>query len=171
MKLYEINQQIAALIDRLDIDYETGEIGEGTDEILKELDALEMERTDILTYLAKLVLNTRSDAAALKAEEQRLKERRQRLEKRDARLMEILDRECHGEKTDLGIATVNYRKTSRVEVSDSAAAVEWLKTNAHDNCYRTPAPEVNKADVKKLLNAGCEVPGTALIEDYSCSLK
>ena len=171
MKLYEINQQIAALIDRLDIDYETGEIGEGTDEILKELDALEMERTDILTYIAKLVLNTRSDVAALKAEEQRLKERRQRLEKRDAKLMEILDRECHGEKTDLGIATVNYRKTSRVEVSDSAVAVEWLKANAHDNCYRTPAPEVNKADVKKLLNAGCEVPGTALIEDYSCSLK
>ncbi|WP_068540660.1 siphovirus Gp157 family protein [Olegusella massiliensis] len=75
MKLYEINQQIAELIDRIDIDCETGEIGESTDEVLKELDALEMERTDILTYLAKLVLNTRSDVAALKAEEARLKER------------------------------------------------------------------------------------------------
>lgn len=171
MKLYEVNHKIAELADRLDIDYETGEVGEGTDEILKELDALEMERTDILTYLAKLVLNCRSDAAALKAEEARLKERRQKLERKDLRLMEILDRECHGEKTDLGVATLCYRKTSRVEVSDSDSAIGWLKANGHDECYRTPAPEVNKSDIKKLLTAGCKVPGTKLIEDYSCSLR
>ena len=59
--------------------------------------------------LARLDLNARSDVAALKEEEQRLKERRQRAEARKDRLMAVLDRDCGGKKTDLGIATLIYR--------------------------------------------------------------
>lgn len=171
MKLYEINEEILRLAEQVEIDEETGEVLCDIDAITESIDSLQMERRSILEYLAKLVLNTRAEAAALKAEEQRLKEHRLRLEKKEDRLMAILDRECGGEKTDLGVATFSYRKTSRLEVSDPQTAVEWLRDNEYTDCYRIPAPEVSKADVKRLIAHGETVPGCAVVEDYSCSLK
>ena len=130
-----------------------------------------MKRMDVLEYLAKCVLNYRSDITALKAEEQRLKERRQLIERKEEHLMQILDRECAGEKTDLGVATLNYRKTTRVVVQDAKAAIQWLTENGHPDCCRIPDPEVSKSDVGRLLKAGTEVPGVHLISSLSCSLK
>ena len=85
--------------------------------------------------------------------------------------MEILDRECGGEKTDCGVATVCYRKTTKVEVDDDAVAITWLIDNGHTQCYKVPTPEISKTEVKKLLTAGTEIPGVALVQDYSCSLR
>lgn len=50
MKLYEVNAAIQSALDRLDFDPETGEIGENTEAVLEELDALEMERDGILEW-------------------------------------------------------------------------------------------------------------------------
>ena len=169
MKLYEVNQLIEGIFEQL-VDPETGEVVEN-EALLAQLDSLQMERNRILEYLAKLVLNTRSQMAALKEEEKRLKERRASLERKDSRLMEILDRECAGEKTDCGVATVCYRKTTKVEVGDDTAAISWLMENGHSQCYRVPAPEISKTEVKKLLSAGTDIPGVALVQDYSCSLR
>lgn len=171
MKLYEINEEILRLTDQISVDEETGEILCDMDAITAGIEALQMERRSILEYLAKLVLNLRSEAAAVKAEEARLRDRRSRLEKKEARLMQILDRECGGEKTDLGVATLNYRRTTRVDVTDAAKAVSWLKRRKLLDCFRIPAPEVAKTEVKKLLTAGTRVPGCALVEDRSYSLK
>ena len=171
MKLYEINAEILRLTDQIEFDEETGEILCDIDAIYDEIGALQMEKKSILEYLAKIVLNLRAKAAAVKSEEQRLKERRDRLTKKEERLMKILDRECAGEKTDLGVATFSYRKTSHVAVSDAAKAIRWLKRNKHLDCFRVPAPEVAKTEVKKLINAGTKVPGCAVVEDYSCSLR
>ena len=171
MKLYEINEEILRLTDQITVDEETGEIAGDVDAVCAQIDALQMERRSILEYLAKLVLNLRADITALKAEEERLRDRRSRLEKKVERLLQILDRECDGEKTELGVATLQYRKTSRVEVLDAAKAVSWLKRRKLTDCFRIPAPEVAKAAVKKLLTAGTMVPGCSLVEDRSYSLK
>lgn len=171
MKLYEINEEILRLTDQIAVDEETGEVLCDMDAITAGIEALQMERRSILEYLAKLVLNLRSEAAAVKAEETRLRDRRSRLEKKEGRLMQILDRECGGEKTDLGVATLNYRRTTRVDVTDVAKAVSWLKRRKFLDCFRIPAPEVAKTEVKKLLTAGTKVPGCALVEDRSYSLK
>lgn len=170
MKLYEINTQIMTLLDQLEPDPETGEIPSNEEEIIAQINALTMKRDDILQYLAKLILNCRAESAALKAEEERLKARRNRLEAREERLIAILDREC-GETTDLGVATLSYRKTSRVEVIDEAKAVSWLKRHKFTDAFRVPAPTVYKTEVKKLLAAGQKVPGCKVVEDRSCSLK
>lgn len=169
MKLYEVNQAIEGIFSLL-VNPETGEVIPD-EALLAQLESLQMERSRILEYLAKLVLNTRAQVAGLKEEEKRLKERRSLLERKDDRLMAILDRECNGEKTDCGVATVSYRKTSRVEVDDDTAAISWLMQNGHPQCYKVPAPEISKAEVKKLLSAGTVVPGVALVQDYSCSLR
>lgn len=171
MKLYEINEQILRLTDQITVDEETGEVLCDMDSVCRQLAALQMERQSILEYLAKLVLNLRAEAAALKAEENRLHERRSHKEKKIDRLLQILDRECAGEKTDLGVATLQYRKTSRVEVLDVTKAVNWLKRRKLTDCFRIPAPEVAKAEVRKLLSSGTKVPGCALVEDRSYSLK
>ena len=122
MKLHEINAEILRLTDAIEFDEETGEILGDTDELFTQIQSLQMEKS-ILEYLAKLVLNIRSEAAAVKTEEQRLKARRDRLAKKEECLMKVLDRECASEKTDHGVATFSYRKTSHVDVSDAAKAV------------------------------------------------
>ena len=170
MKLYEVNAAIQELLLMLEPDPETGEVA-ATDDIIEQLGQLEMERSAILEYLAKVVLDTRAGIDALKNEEKRLKERRLAMERKDERLMQILDRECAGQKTDCGVATICYRKTTRVEVSDDQTAITWLMENGHYNCYKQPAPEVSKSEVKKLLQGGTEVPGLALVQDLSCSLR
>jgi len=169
MKLYEVNQLIADIFEQL-VNPETGEVIPD-EALLAQLDSLQMERSRILEYLAKLVLNTKADAAALKEEEQRLKERRATMDRKVERLMAILDRECAGEKTDCGVATVCYRRTTKVDVADSKTAISWLKANGYDSCYKQPEPEVSKTEVKKLLQGGTEVPGITLTQDLSCSLR
>lgn len=170
MKLYEVNQSIEELVNLLEPDPETGEVPMNFEELLEQLNGLQMERGRILEFLAKLVLNTRAEASAVRDEEKRLAERRHRLERKDERLMAILDRECAGEKTDLGVATVRYRKVPHVEVMDSASVIQWLRDNGHEDCYRVKEPEVSKTDVKKLLVAGEEIPGVELRQELSCSL-
>ena len=71
MHLYEINTEIALLMQQLEVDEETGEILTSSEDILQQLNALDMERSRILEYLAKVVLDTRAEATALKAEEER----------------------------------------------------------------------------------------------------
>ena len=169
MKLYEINESILALFDQI-TDPETGEIASNEDELLEQIEGLQMERRSVLEYLAKLVLNNRAEAEALKTEEERLKKRREPLTHKEERLMKILRRECP-ETTKLGVATLSYRKTTRVDVTDEAAAVEWLKAQKLDCCYKQPEPTVYKDEVKRLMKSGQKVPGCSLVEDQSCSLR
>lgn len=171
MKLYAINAEILRLMDAIEFDPETGEVLCDTDTLYAQIHSLQMERQSILEYLAKLVINLRAEAAAVKAEEQRLKARRDRLARKEEHLMQVLDRECAGEKTDLGVATFSYRRTSHVDVSDAGKAIRWLKRHKHTDCFRIPAPEVAKNEVKRLINAGTKVPGCTLVEDRSCQLK
>lgn len=131
VKLYEINAEIQQLADMIDIDPETGEVLMDTEEIDRQIMALQMERKSILGYLARLILNLRAEGTVIKEEEARLKDRRTRLELKENRLMKILDRECGGVTTDLGIATVYYRAATHLEVSDAAKAIRWLKRNKH----------------------------------------
>ena len=171
MKLYEIDQKLEDLILQLEPDPETGEIPANEDEIIAEINALAMKREDILQYLAKLAINTKATIQSMKAEEKRLKDRRTRMESRHDRLIAILDRECGGEKTELGVATLCYRKSSRVEITDEDAAFKWLKETGHDDCYRIPKPEISKLYVGKLLDAGDDVPGAERVASVSCYLR
>ena len=169
MKLYEVNAAIMEAIDILD--EADGEVNETTTQVMEELDALEMERDRILEYLAKFVLNIRSEAAAIKAEEDRLKKRRQALEHKEDRIIGILDRECAGEKKDLGVAILSYRKSESLEVTNLTQTISWLQSNGHEDCIRTPAPEIMKDAVKKLVKNDTEVPGVSLVTKNNCSLK
>lgn len=170
MRLYEIHEAVRALEEQIVVDPETGEFLCDMDTIEQQLHGLQLEWEKVLEYLAKVVLNTRAEAAAIKEEENRLKKRREALERKDERLMQVLQRECPT-TTKLGIATLTYRKTTKVDVSDEAAAVAWLKAQKLDYCYKQPEPSVYKTEVKKLLTAGKAVPGCKIVNDQAVSLK
>ena len=171
MKLYEVNQEIEELMRLLEPDPETGEIPAGEDEIMARIGELVMKREDILQYLAKLILNIRASVTGMKAEEDRLKARRKVSENKEDHLMSILDRECGGEKTDLGVATLYYRRTRHVEIEDEEAVYEWACKNGHPECYRIAKPEISKMYVGKLMDAGKEIPGAMWVDGRSCWLK
>ena len=97
--------------------------------------------------------------------------RREALAAREERLLRVLDRECDGQTTDLGVATLSYRRTSRLEVADEAKAVAWLKRHRFMDAFKVPAPTVYKSEVRKLLAAGQKVPGCSVVEDRSYSLR
>ena len=170
MKLYEINMEIERVIEQF-IDTETGEVLGDTAEMQEILDGLQMEKMHILEYLAKLVLNLRSDRNALNDEIKRLAERERRIAAKEERILAILDRECAGEKTDLGVATVGYRKSVATVVDDQDAAVSWLESSGYDDVLKYTAPSVIKSGAKKLLQSGVEIPGIHLEEHNNMNLK
>ena len=175
MKLYEINSAIDALLNALTIDPETGEAPADIEEIADQLDALAMEKKNVLEYLAKKILNLRSDIDSLKTEIDRLEDRKVHTQKQIDSIMKVLDRECDGEKTDLGVATLSYRKSESVEYDNDKANVcsiaLWLAENNHFDCYKDPAPVLDKTALKKLVKSGVEVPGVTLTPHNNCSLK
>lgn len=171
MKLYEINEAVETLLSALTVDPETGEVPADADEVIAQLDALAMEKRAVLEYLAKVVLNLRADQAAIKAEEARLKDRRERAERREASVMTILDRECAGEKTDLGVATVSYRTSEATEISSEADARTWLMAEGYDDCLKYAEPTINKTALKALIKSGVKVPGACVTKRTNCSLK
>ena len=171
MKLYETNIQIAALIEQLQPDPETGEIPANTDDVIEQLHGLEAERGEILKWIAKEVLNARAEAAAVKAEEERLYKVRKGKEDLAERLIGILDRECAGQNTDLGIAKLTYRRTARTEIINAPAAVEFLESSGHDDVLKYSEPAIDKTKAKTLIKSGVQIPGVKIVEGVSMSLK
>ena len=169
MKLWEINFEIEKILDGMEVDPETGEIM-SEEEALDRLSHLGLEKKEVLESMAKEVLNCRAEWTMLKAEESRLKERRDALKDKESRLISILDREC-GEKTNLGVATLSYRKTASTQIEDNKSACDWLTSNGYVECVKVSDPEVRKDEVKKLLKKGIEVPGASIVEGRSVSLK
>ena len=171
MKLYEVNLAIMQVIDEF-VDVETGEIIGDIEEMQRRLNMLEMEKDRILEYLAKLVLNLRAEQGAIKAEVKRLAERGKKLEAKEERILAIIDRECAGEKRDLGIAEVGYRKSTSTEVDNAEQAINWLETHGYDDCLKYTEPSVVKSKVKALISKqGIEIPGVHLEEKNNMSLK
>lgn len=171
--LYAINAEIERIQDSVIwnsdmdgfVDLDTGEIM--TEEEYKALfDDLQMERQERLEWMAKCVLNDRSDAAALKTEEERIKKRREAKEHRAELFERLLDRECAGKKTELGVATMSYRKSEAVvfDKKDVPDITKWLEENGHDDCLNYKAPEIRKTELKALIKSGVHVP-LAIVEE------
>lgn len=170
MKLYEIDTAIDEICAVLEGD-ENGELPENCDELFEKLKDLEMERQQKLENVAKYVINTRAEAAALKEEESRLSKRRKVLENKEKRLLMYLDNACQGQKTKLGVATLSYRRSERVEITDNDKAQEFLKANGYEKCIHYYPSEIYKDGVKALIARGTDVPGVQIVSVLNASLR
>ena len=172
MKICEIIPKIEELLEQvMPPDPPDDENPAAADDLITRFKDLHLKRDELLESLATLALDTRDDIMNLKTEESRLKARRQHLTGKRERVMSVLDRECGGEKTDLGVATLCYRRVSHVEITDGDAACKWLRENGHDEGYRIPKPEISKMYVGKLLDAGYRIPGAERVTAINCYLK
>lgn len=178
-KLYEINQELSDLFSFEWSDEHSAWIYPDTGEFLtdeefqKRADQLGMDKQRILEWMAKEILNMRGEREMLKAEGARIRDRAKRLENKEERFRQILDRECNGIKTDLGVATFSYRKSSAAVWNEANAAdiICWLEENGHDECLKYAEPEIRKMELKKLMASGVNVPFAEIEERNNGSLK
>lgn len=159
MKLYEINKAIEEVYEGL-IDPETGEL---SDEAAARLEDLEMARYEKVENIACLIKNIDSDVKAIREEEVALAKRRKACENHSEGLKKYLMYCLNGEKFSSPRAQVSFRKGTKVEVGSA--------TELPEEFLRYKDPEPDKKAISEALKAGREVPGCALVESLSMTVK
>lgn len=153
MKLYEIDQAILNCID-----LETGEIID-----TEQLDKLTMERDAKLENVACWIKELKAEAEALKAEKMAFAKRQQVAENKMESLKKYLAYALDGKAFKTTRASVTFRKSQAVEVTDIY--------NLDENYLRYKEPEADKAAIKEALKAGKTVAGATLVENTSVIIK
>ena len=154
MKLFEINDAIADLID-----FETGEIMD-----IEAFDNLQMERQDKLTNIALLYKNMTSDAKQLKELEKEYSDRRKRCEKTAEWCKETLARELDGEKLEdeKKRFKISWRKSEKVEITnEDIVPAEFVKQTI----------SFDKLAMKDAMKNGNVIEGVQLVETQSIQIK
>ena len=163
MKLYDINAEIARLLDE-GTDPETGELLIDP----AEIEALEMEREKKLEYLALEYKNLTAEASAIKAESDELIKRYKAVSNRAGRLKEFLSGVLAGDKFATPRVSCGWRKSSAVEVDDTAF-FPWA--GEHPEFLRVKPPEVDKKSVGDALKRGEYIPGAVIVERLSLIIR
>lgn len=154
MNLYEIDKAILACIDP-----ETGEV---IDE--EALNALHMERSAKVESVALWIKNLNAEAAACKAEKAAFAEREQKATKKVESLKKWLSDALAGQKFSSDKCAVSFRRSAAVTVFDEAALpAEYVAEKI------TKSPD--KTAIKAAIKSGIEVPGAALVDSLSVSVK
>jgi hypothetical protein len=160
MKLYEIDEQIAACVDE-----ETGEVID-----LERLIALNMERERKLEGVALWVKDLTAEAKAIREEEKSLAERRRSAEKKVESLKAWL-LENVGSGLNTARCSVSVRTNAESpRFADEAAFINWAQTK-HDELLRYKCPEIDRTAVKQYLQSGGVIEGVTLERSQSIIIK
>lgn len=160
MKLYEID---AAILDC--IDAETGEICD-----FERLEELQIARDAKLENVALYIKQLTAEAEALAAEEKALKERKQAKQAKAARYAEWLSHALEGKPFETARVRLSFRKSDTVEIRDDFAVLFYCEKHNLENCIEYKS-SISKAEIKKLLKAGQEIPGAVLTEKQNLQIK
>ena len=158
MTLYEIDQHIMALID------EDGEITNP-----EAFDELQITRSEKLEGIACWIKNLKSDAAAIKAEEDVLAERRRTIENKIKSLSEFLSNTLAGQKFSTPRVSVSYRTSKALEIADNDTFVAWASM-FNPSLLRIKRDPDKKA-ITDAINGGMDVPGAQIVERKSMQVK
>lgn len=158
MKMYELASDYRELMDKL-------EAGELPEELLADTlegirGALE-EKADGIACMLKAL---EADAAALRAEEDKLSERRRSKERTYDRMKAYLsDMLLHAgvTKVETPRSQIRFRRSEAVEIDHEADFIRWAEEN-RDDFLNYKEPSINKTAVKKALLAGEEIAGARL---------
>ena len=158
MTLYEIDQNIMALID---------EDGEITDP--EAFDELQITRSEKLEGIACWIKNLKADAAAIKVEEDVLAERRRTIENKIKSLSEFLSNTLAGQKFSTPRVSVSYRTSKALEIADNDTFVAWASM-FNPSLLRIKRDPDKKA-ITDAINGGMDVPGAQIVERKSMQVK
>ena len=160
MTLYDIDNQLQELVDP-----ETGEIAD-----YEAFEALDMERNRKLENMACWIKNMKADMDGIATEVKVLQARKKVIENRTKRITAYLQEALAGQKFETPKCSITYRNSTAVVIGDSATVVEYLESHGHTDCITYAEPEINKNELKKLLNDG-EVPGASLAKRQNMQIK
>ena len=161
ISIYEIDRAIMDLVDP-----ETGEIMDW-----EALEALQLEREAKIENVACWYKNLVAEAKAIREEEKALAERRKSVEDMAERRKRYLEDALGGQKFQTARCSITFRKTSKVELADELAAIDWCQKHGYDDVLKYKTPEVNKNEMAKLLKDGIEIPGAELTAGLSMGVK
>lgn len=164
------NAEIIAAIATVDQKWADGEIDEKS--YKDTIDALQLELADKLDAIAWLIDDTEKDLAIYNHELEKMaeiKEERDKAKARVDRLQRIIGNivvDSGSEKIRTGKHVYSKRKSQTVEFQDESLIPDnyWKKTVKVD---RKPV----KAEIKKAIKEGKEVPGAYLATNYKGVIK
>lgn len=177
--LYEIDQRLLNLY-AYGVDTDTGEVAVSEEDFQRMFEDIQMDMETKFVNTACYIKNLRSDAAQIKAEEDRLKKRRQAKENFADRLERSMDtmikyhmynieddndfKIVNGWTIDKPQARLSYRKSTKLDVYDENAVPDDYKTKL----------EVVKVDadmIKKDIKNGVEVEGARLVNNLNLQIR
>ena len=164
MTLYEINQQMEDVLNRLmsTLDPETGEVDEA---YVHELEDLKLQREEKLEAMGCYMKNLEAEAEAIKKEEAALKERRSVIEKKLKSLGNYITVTLDGEKWSCPRVAFSFRRSEQVMTVDD---IDLLPEE-----YVTVKTErsADKKKIKEAIKAGIEVRGAWLADKINLNVK
>ena len=161
MKLFEIDERLAACVKISDdqaVDAETGEVID-----IEAVEALEMEREQKIENIGMWIKDLTAQSEALKAEKNKLAEREKSAKNKAERLKEFLTAYLDGKKFETARVAIKFRSVESVSVPDVAALPEKY--------WRIKPPEADKTAIKNALKAGEVIEGAELVKKQSISVK
>lgn len=141
--LYEINEQIAGLVDP-----ETGEIAD-----FEAFEKLNLDLDTKIKNIALWIVNLRSDAEQLEEQEKKFCKRKTYAKNKAESLKNLLDRFLSGEKRSYPEVVISYRKSEQVAVDDGAKL---------DDRFLRIKTEINRTALKDALKHGESIEGARL---------
>ena len=191
-RLFEISQDFEALFDQYDaiqeMEFEKNEDGSYIDddgkiinpdvtraELLQawfdSLEGIEEEFNFKAENTAQYIKSLKAEAAAIKAEEDKLKKRRQSYSRKiDG--MTIYLKNCMEQmgikKIDMPKARITIRKnTPSLKIMDEVGFITMLQEHGRDDLLRYSLPEIKKTEIKRLIKSGEHFEGAALESSQS----
>lgn len=164
MTLYEISYEIEEAFNAA-INPETGEIID--EEAKTRLDALMMEQEEKIEGIALWIKNLRSDAEALKAEKLAF-QRRQQITVNKAASLERYLAAClgPGNRFASNRVAISWRKSDCVELAEGKTVYD-----VDTHYIKAAEPTLDKAAIKKALEAGEQVDGVVLVEKQNMQIR
>lgn len=159
MTLYELTESMRNF--ELQIDEETGEITNSED-----LETLSIEYNEKIKNCVRYYKNMKAEAEALKAEKLKLANRQKSAERKAEWIKAYIDLNLDGKPfkpEDDATINVSYRKSVTVECNNVF--------DVPDEYLKYKEPELDKAKVKKAINAGETVKGCSLVEHQNIQIK
>lgn len=141
--LYEINEQIAGLVDP-----ETGEIAD-----FEAFEKLNLDLDTKIKNIALWIVNLRSDAEQLEEQEKKFRDRKTAAKNKAEFLKNLLDGFLSGEKRSFPEVVISYRKSEQVTVDDDAKL---------DDRFLRIKTEIDKTALKDALKRGESIEGARL---------
>ena len=157
--LYEINKSIEELTEKM-VDPETGEINE---EVMAQLEQLDMDMDEKLENYGLVMKQLMAEASILMDESKALKRRAEVKLNKYGRMEQLVKMVLNGNPKEYKRVKFGFRPSKSVEIVNEDLVPDKL-------CFYKNVKQPKKAEIKKLLNAGKEVPGCVLVEHENLQL-